>query len=143
MGGSVVGAAGGVVVVVEGVVVVVVASFLLGFLDAVVRDGASGHQMTRVVVQLARRLQVGPLVAVAQVTLTQVPQRVALLHSPAEQLVAPVNQVMRQTFVPCTDPYIQAARSKVRPHIQLQCVRNGHSSHGCQVQDQVKGIAFA
>lgn len=72
--------------------------------------------MVWVAVQVAGGLQVWPLVAVAQVALAQVPQRVALLHAPTEQLVAPVHQMMRHALVPwnCIDARITHAQIRVK-----------------------------
>lgn len=79
--------------------------------------------MVWVAVQVAGGLQVWPLVAVAQVALAQVPQRVALLHAPTEQLVAPVHQMMRHALVPCMSGMMHAMDVGVR--VMSRVLRHG------------------
>lgn len=106
------------------VVMVAVSSLLLGLVDAVVRDGASREQAVRVAVQVASRLQVGPLGAVAQVALAQVPQRVALLHAPTEQLVARVRrQMVAHAFVASVRVVVHAMDIRVRRVVRRHGVR--------------------
>lgn len=113
------------------VVMVVVLGVLFGLVDAMVRDGAAGHEAVRVAVQLARHLQVRPLVAVAQVLLAQVPQRVPFLDVFAEQLVREVQHVVRHTPSSCVMvmmKLIMVQYNSIMNVIRVRGVRLSHAN---------------